>query len=395
MLGALVTDRNYMWWAALPVMLGMFIVIMDGSIVNVALPRMIGAFRSDLDTMEWVTTGYMIAAAVMMPTTGFLGDRFGRKRLFAVTLLLFTGVSVLCGFAWDTGSLIVLRVLQGLAGGAIQPVGQAILFEAFPPNRRGLSMALVGVGAMLAPTLGPSVGGLIVEYLDWRWIFFVNLPVGLIAGFFALTVLRESERRAIPFDLAGFGLMTLFLSSLLLAISQGNEKGWESPYIATLFSVAAISFAAFLGTVLRGRDPIVDLRLYQVATYTAGTLAGVAMGIGLFSGVFLMPVYFQTVMRFDPFVTGLLLMPSGLAMGLVMPLSGILVNKLDPRVQISAGFALMALSFFGQTGVTAATSAWIAVAWIVLRSLGMALVFPAMNQASLGAVPIAKIGQAS
>lgn len=392
---ALITDETYMWWAAVPVMLGMFVVILDSSIINVALAPIMSAFGSNLEDIEWVSTGYMLSAAVMMPTTGFLGDRFGRRNLLATTLFLFTLTSVLCGLAWDTGSLILFRVLQGIAGGAIQPVGQSIMFEAFPPHKRGTSMALVGLGAMFAPMLGPTLGGYLVEYLDWRWIFYINLLPGLLGTFMALTVLRESTLRPVKFDGWGFASMAVFLSTFLLAISQGNSKGWDSYYIVGLFAVAAVSFGVFLVIEMWRREPVVDLRLFQYQTYTAGTLASIAMGIGLFGGLFLLPLFLQNLMGYDALQTGLLMLPSGLMMGLMMPLSGALLNRVDPRIPLVGGLCLMALSLFLQAGMTPETDLWTLVFWTVLRSIGMAFAFPAMNQTALGAVPLQKIGQAS
>lgn len=392
---SLITDENYMWWASVPVMLGMFVVILDSSIINVALAPIMSAFGSNLEDIEWVSTGYMLSAAIMMPTTGFLGDRFGRRNLLAITLFLFTIFSILCGLAWDTGSLIVFRILQGIAGGAIQPVGQSIMFEAFPPHKRGTSMALVGLGAMFAPMLGPTLGGYLVDYLDWRWIFYINLIPGLLASFMALTVLRESPLRSVKFDGWGFASMAIFLSSFLLAISQGNSKGWDSYYIVGLFAMAAVSFAIFLITQMWRREPVVDLRLFQYQTYAAGTMASVAIGIGLFGGLFLLPLFLQNLMGYDALQTGLLMMPSGLVMGLMMPISGALLNRVDPRIPLIGGLGLMAISLFLQAGMTPETSVWTLLSWTVLRSIGIAFAFPAMNQTSLGAVPIQKIGQAS
>lgn len=392
---ALITDENYMWWAAVPVILGMFIAIIDSSIVNVALPHMMAAFGSNVEEIEWVSTGYMLSAAIMMPTTGFLGDRFGRKKLYALAIFLFTVTSMLCGAAWDVGSLVLFRVLQGIVGGAIQPVSQAIIFEAFPPHKRGMSMAIVGVGAMFAPMIGPTLGGYIVDYINWRWIFYVNLVPGLLATFMAMAVLRESKLKTVKFDGWGFALMAIFLSTFLMGFSQGNSKGWGSDYIVGMFVVAAVSFAAFLVVELWRREPVVDLSLFKNVTYSAGTIASVIMGIGLFGGIFLLPVFLQNLMGYDAVQTGLLMMPSGLVVGLMMPISGALLTRIDPRVPMGLGLGIMALSLFLQAGMTPDTGLWTLVGWTILRGVGMGLAFPAMNQTALGAAPIQKIGQAS
>ena len=391
----LITDQNYMWWVSVPVMLGMFVVIIDSSIINVALAPIMAAFGSSVEDIEWVSTGYMLSAAVMMPTTGFLGDRFGRKKLYALTIFLFTIFSMMCGAAWSTGSLVFFRVMQGIAGGAIQPIGQSIMFEAFPPNKRGISMALVGLGAMFAPMIGPTLGGYLVDYLNWRWIFYINLIPGMLATFLVLTIVRESKLRTVKFDLWGFASMAIFLSTFLLGISQGNTKGWHSYYIVGLFAVAAVAFGLFLIVEFWNEDPVVDLTLFKYRTYTAGTLASVAMGIGLFGGLFILPLFLQNLMGLDALQTGLLMMPSGLAMGVVMPISGAILDRVDPRFPLILGLGLMSFSLFLQSTMTPETSYWTVVGWTMLRSMGMAFAFPAMNQTALGAVPIKKIGQAS
>jgi DHA2 family multidrug resistance protein len=286
-------------------------------------------------------------------------------------------------------------VLQGIVGGAIQPVAQAIIFEAFPPAKRGMSMAVVGIGAMFAPMIGPTVGGYLVDYINWRWIFYVNLPFGIIAVLMTMLIIRESKTRVIPFDLWGFSLMATFLTTILLAVSQGNSEGWGSEYIVGLFVVGGLSFAAFLIVELWRREPLIDLRLFAYQTYSAGTLSSIVMGVGLFGGVFLLPVFLQTLMGYDAVQTGLLLFPQGLAVAFMMPIAGSLVNRVDPRILMSAGMLVMGWSLILQAGMTPETSTWTLISWTLLRGVGMGLAFPAMNQTTLGAVPLQKIGMAS
>ncbi|HEY9722857.1 MAG TPA: DHA2 family efflux MFS transporter permease subunit [Oscillatoriaceae cyanobacterium] len=394
-LAPLINDHNYQWWATVPVIMAMFIVIMDSSIVNVALPHMMAAFGSSVEDIEWVSTGYMLSSAIMMPTTGFLSDRFGRKRIYWMCILAFTIISMFCGAAWDNGSLVFFRVLQGVVGGAIQPIGQAILYEAFPPEQRGMSMAIVGMGAMLAPMLGPTLGGYLVDYINWRWIFYVNLIPGIMAALLAVMVLREAPLRLVKFDAVGFYSMALFLSTLLLGVSQGDSKGWSSDYIIALFVVAAISFAAFLIAEFWRTHPVVELRLYKYATYTAGTIVSIVVGIALFGGTFLLPLFLQNLMGYDAITTGLIMMPSGLAVGIMMPVAGRLMNKVDPRLMMTIGLLLMGYSLYLQGTMTTDTSILEIVWWTILRGFGMGLVFPTMSQTTLAAVPIQQIGQAS
>jgi EmrB/QacA subfamily drug resistance transporter len=384
-----------MWWATIPVILGMFIVIMDNSIVNVALPHIMSDFGSNLEEIEWVSTGYMLASAVMMPTTGFLGDRYGRKKVYWIATALFTLASVLCGMAWNTPSLIFFRVFQGIVGGAIQPVSQAIVFEAFPPEKRGMSMAVVGIGAMFAPMIGPTVGGYLVDYLNWRWIFYVNLPFGILAVFMTLFIIRESATRKLPFDAWGLTLMATFLTSVLLAVSNGNKDGWDSPYIIGLFALGLVSFGIFLIVELWRAHPLIDLRLFEYGTYTAGTVASIVMGVGLFGGMFLLPLFLQNQMDYDAIQTGLLMLPQGLAVAFMMPVAARLMNKIDPRIMMVVGMGLIGLTMWLQAGMTRDTTTATLVWWNVLRGMGMGLAFPAMNQTTLAAVPIRSVGMAS
>lgn len=390
-----ITPESYPWWVTIPAILGMFIVIMDSSIVNVALSPMMSDFGSNVEEIEWVSTGYMLASAVMMPTTGFLGERFGRKKLYWMAILGFTLTSMLCGAAWDANSLIAFRVLQGLVGGAIQPVAQAILFETFPPEKRGMSMAIVGIGAMFAPMIGPTVGGYLVEYLSWRWVFYINLPFGLLATFMAILVIRESKTRKLSFDAWGFILMASALSTILLALSQGNTKGWGSDYIVALFAIGAVSFGAFLIVELWRREPLLDLRLFKYPTYIAGSLTSVVVGVGLFGGMFLLPVFLQSLMGYDAIKAGLIMMPQGATVGLMMPIAGALSNRLDPRLMISIGLGLMGYSLYLQADMTPDTSTMTIIGWSVIRGIGLAFTFPPLNQTTMGAVPLSKIGQAS
>lgn len=394
-LAGLITPQNYMWWVAIPVILGMFVVIMDSSIVNVALPHIMNDFGSNVEDIEWVTTGYMLAAAVMMPTTGFLGDRFGKKNIYVLAIALFTAASMLCGAAWSAPTLIFFRVLQGMVGGAIQPVAQAILFETFPPEKRGLSQALVGVGAMFAPMIGPTVGGYLVDYLSWRWIFYVNLVPGIVATFMAWAVIRRTGTRPVRFDYWGFVLMATFLSTGLLALSQGNTKGWGSTYILGLFVSSLVTFGLFLIVAMWRREPVVHLDLFKYGTYTAGAITSVLLGIGLFGGMFLVPLFLQTLMGYEAIETGLILLPQGLTAGIVMPLASILLGKIDPRIPMVGGFIALSGSLIGQSTLTPESPLHAVVFWTVLRGFGMGLCFSAMNQTALAAVPIQRIGQAS
>ena len=248
---------------------------------------------------------------------------------------------------------------------------------------------------MMAPALGPTLGGYLVDHLSWRSIFYINLPVGILASFMSLAILRESPMRKVSFDIWGFLLMATFLPTLLLAISQGNTKGWHSFFILGLFAVSAIAFAAFLIVVFWRQQPIVDLSIFGNVTYAAGTMSGVVLGIGLFGSTFLLPIFLQNIQGLTAFQTGLLMLPQGAVMGLVMPISGALIQRIEARIQLGIGMALLSGSLFLQAHLSVATPPALIILWTIIGGVGRALAFPAMNVTSISAVPIKKIGQAT
>src|SRR6266545_1216420 len=304
-LGIASHSTAYKWWVAATVMLSAFLVVASGATVNVALPSMMTTFGLNLDQVQWVMTAYMIAGAVLIPTIGWLGNRLGNRTLFLGSLLVFVGSSALCGLAWDGTSLIAFRVLQGLGGGPITPMAMVLLNDAFPERQRGLAMGLYGTAGAFGPAIGPVIGGYVTEYLNWRMVFYLNLAPGVMCMVLALLVLpntREAVRRRL--DMTGLVTMAVFLVSLLLALSQGQRLGWDSPFIQRLFVVAALSFALFLGLQLLRTEPLVDLRLYKNLPFALASLVIFINSMTFWGTNFLQTILMQRLLDYTPAQVG-------------------------------------------------------------------------------------------
>lgn len=333
----------YHWQALIVIVLGSFMVVLDSTIVNIALPRMIQVFQTTVDEGELVVTGYMLALAVVMPATGYLSDRFGAKRTYLVTLVLFTIGSALCGLAPSIEGLIVFRVLQGLGGGMIQPLGMGLLFQVSPPRQRGLVMGVFGVPVLVAPAVGPTLGGYLVEYVDWRWIFTLNVPVGIVAAFLGVLILRETPRHAGGrFDWAGFGLSAVGFSAALLALSKAPADGWTAPHVVALALVAVAAISCWIVVELSQDDPMLDLRVLKDPIFTLATLVIVIGIMALYAIMFLLPLFLQNARGLGAMDAGLLLFPNAAAAAITMPIAGQLLNRVGPRILAVSGLLVLA-----------------------------------------------------
>lgn len=358
--------------------IGSFMSLLDSTIVNIALPTILRDFGARLEDGQLVLTVYLVALAVVIPVSGYLGERFGMKRLYIVTLVCFTAGSTLCGFAWNLPSLIVFRVLQGLGGGMLQPLGMAIVFTMITPLERPRFMGLLGLPLLLAPILGPTVGGYLVEYSTWRAIFLINLPIGIVNIALAWILLRETPiRHEAKMDFRGFALAALTFPSLLLALSRGEEAGWTSGHVLTLFAVGLVALAGFIFVELRQRDPMMQLRLFSHPMFRLAVGLQFVMQFSLFGLQFLLPVFLQTVRGLDAAHAGLVMFPMGLVSFVTMTTSGRLYNRVGPKPLVSIGLVVLAAT----TGLLSLIDEHTSVAWITLLASGrgLALGLCAMN----------------
>jgi DHA2 family multidrug resistance protein len=289
-------------------MLGLIMAIVDTSIVNVALTNMAGTLGASIDEIGWVATGYILASVIVMPLNGWLTARFGRRNFYAACIVIFTVSSFLCGTATSVWQLVAYRVLQGIGGGALQPTAQAILFESYPPEKRSGAMAIFGLGAMVGPAIGPTLGGYIVDNYSWPLIFYINLPIGIAAFFMTLAFIKDQsyvKRSTNPVDWLGLGLLTAGIASLQYVLERGQTEDWFSSqtiFILTIVSVCSI--AAFIIREVRDPQPLVDLSVFKSRSFTAGNIIGIVTGFGLFGSSLMMPLYFQNVMGFSAMGTG-------------------------------------------------------------------------------------------
>lgn len=384
------------WLITLAAMTGTLMAILDSTIVNIALPKIMASYGVNIDEIEWVVTAYLMALSVSMPVVGWLSGAIGQAQLYVLSLAIFTFSSALCGLAWSEDSLIFFRVVQGLGAGAIMPAAMAIMYESFPPHQRGFAMGIYGVGVTLGPAIGPVAGGYITEYFNWRWIFYVNLPIGLIGVALAAHSLRGLVRPPRnKFDAPGFIAMAIFLSFLLVALSRGQNEGWWSGYILGLITISALAFIAFLIIEMLSRSPLIELNLYAIAPYSLATIVGAVLGVGLFGTTFLAPMFLENLLDYTAFKTGLLMLPGALAVSVVLPFSGVLADKLDNRVTIVAGLIIVAISQFLFSRLDLMVSSTSVAIMFIFRGLGLGMIFPSLVNATLGAVPPRSINMAS
>jgi EmrB/QacA subfamily drug resistance transporter len=374
----------FVWRISAVVIIGSIMSILDTTIVNVALDTLSHDLHTSIAGIQWVTTGYMLSLAAVIPVTGWAARRFGAKQVYLVSLVLFTLGSALCGLATSSTELVIFRVLQGAGGGMILPIGQLMMAEAAGPKRMGRVMSVVAVPAMLAPILGPTLGGLILDSISWRWIFYVNLPIGVLAVIAALRILPTVPRqRTEPLDYLGFVLMATGLPLLTYGLAQVGETGsFTATKVVGPIVAGLVLIAVFAVHALRARRPLLNLRLYKRPTFSAASITMFCVGAALFGGMILLPYYWQTIRHESVLVTGLLTAPQGLGAALVMPLAGKLTDRYGGGPLALFGVIVCALGTvpFGLIGAHTSVL-WLSVAMVV-RGVGIGFAFmPAMSAA--------------
>ncbi|MEG6523855.1 DHA2 family efflux MFS transporter permease subunit [Desulfotomaculum sp. 1211_IL3151] len=390
-------NKEPSFWLPLFVLVtGAFAAIMNNSSVNVAIPKLMTIFGVSANEIQWVVTAYMLTSAVVIPITGYLGDRFGNKRVFILSTAVFTIGSILCALSWDNNSLIAFRVLQAIGGGIIMPVSMVIIYKIVPMQKIGLALGVWGMAAVMGPAVGPTLGGYILEHSSWRLLFLINVPVCVIGIFLSIQLLKETPVRPnIKFDYWGFFFATVGCFTLLLALSQGSKEGWMSYYIVMLFIISFFSLLLFVISQLNGKDPMLDLRLFKNKTFTLSVIIGGLINIGLFGGIFLVPIFTQNLMGLSAYDTGILLLPSALASGFMMPLSGLLFDKFGAKVISFVGIAITAIGTVKLNYITMDTSTHTIVWIMIVRSIGMGLSMMPLTTVGMNVVAKHLVGRAS
>jgi DHA2 family multidrug resistance protein len=379
-------DDNYKWLVLITVVFGAFASILDATIVNTALPTIQRDFKADLHLASYVATAYILAAGVAVPASAFLANRFGIKRIYLLSLTSFTIFSAICGIAPNIDVLILARVLQGAGGAALFPLSFAMLFSVFPDNERGKANGIFGIPVLAAPALGPTLGGYISEYIDWRWVFYVNVPVGVIGVLMGIRLLREvPPRPETRFDVVGFLLAASGLGLLLFGLSNLAYDGWSSVRtVSGPIIVSLVLIAAFVPWELTRQQPLLNLRLYLRWNYTIGTLIIVIATIGLFGPGFLLPQYLQVLRGETPFQAGLLLLGQGVGAVIGTIISGQIYNRVGPRLLMTTGAVVLTVTSFMLAQWTTATADLGLLPWILLlRGLGLPLTLQSTNAVAL------------
>jgi DHA2 family multidrug resistance protein len=391
------------WLIALVVMIATFMEVLDTSVANVALPHIAGNLSATVDETTWVLTSYLVANAVVLPLGGYMGSLFGRKRFYMTCVTLFTVSSMLCGLAPSLPWLIFFRVLQGIGGGALQPTSQAILVETFPPQKRGAAMALYGMGVVLAPIVGPVLGGWITDNYSWHWIFLINVPVGILSlwltkrmVFDPPTFRRVSVKEGFRIDYLGIGVLTLGLASLEIVLDEGQRRDWFSSNL--IVAAAVIAVVCLVGVVfylLKKDHPIIDLRLLKDRNFAVSTLMLFVLGFVLYGSLALLPIFLQTLLGYTASLSGWILSPGGVVILVMMPVVAVLLRHFDTRYLIAAGFSICALGLFWMAGFNLQVDFGTAMGARMVQSLGLAFLFVPMNVTAFQNVPHEKAGYAS
>ncbi|MBO0722452.1 MAG: DHA2 family efflux MFS transporter permease subunit, partial [Blastocatellia bacterium] len=323
--------RANVWLITLAVMLATFMEVLDTTIVNVSVPYIAGSLAASNSEATWVLTSYLVSNAIILPASAWLGRFFGRKRFLITCVIIFTISSFLCGAATSLGFLIITRILQGAGGGALQPFSQAILLESFPPQKRGMAMAIFGIGVVVAPIVGPALGGWITDNYSWRWVFYINIPIGILAVFLLQSFVEDppyiKQAKSGRIDILGFGLLALWIATLQIVLDKGQEDDWfGAVWIRWFVVISATTFFAFVIHQLRTKEPIVNLRVFKNRNFAVGSLLILIVGVALYGSIVMLPLFLQTLMGYPALQSGLTVSPRGLGALVAMPLVGILVN---------------------------------------------------------------------
>jgi DHA2 family multidrug resistance protein len=392
------------WVIALTVMLATFMEVLDTSVANVSLPHIAGNLASSIDESTWVLTSYLVSNAIVLPLAGWFSVLFGRKRFYMICVTTFTVASFLCGMAGNLTTLILFRTLQGIGGGALQPISQAILVESFPKQKRGMAMAVYGMGVVLAPIIGPTLGGWITDSYSWRWIFLINIPVGFLS--LALTTLlifdppylERMKPGTIRMDYGGVGLIAVALGFLEVFLDEGQRKDWFASEL--IQGSCAIAFAALVAAVvweLRHSQPVVNLRLLRDRNFSMATGTMFVLGFVLYGSTMLLPIFLQTLMGYTALLSGLVLSPGGVAVILLMPLVGVLLSKasVEPRWLIMFGLIVSAAGLFHMARFNLQIDFRTAMQARVIQSMGMAFLFVPLNTMAFSSISKEKANSAT
>jgi EmrB/QacA subfamily drug resistance transporter len=396
-LASFLDDEQRKWWTLLAVSFGLFMIMLDNTVVNVALPSIQRDLNVDFSSLEWVVNGYFLTFAVLMLTGGKLADLFGRRRIFILGLVVFTLSSLACGLATNGETLIAARAVQGVGAALMNPATLSIITATFPPRQRGMAMGIwVGVSAV-ALALGPITGGLLSEYANWSWIFFINVPIGAFAILAARIVIRETKDTSLEqrLDLPGLATSGAGLLALVYALIEANAKGWTSPEILSLFGVAVAGFAAFIALEGRQRAPMLDLSLFRNRTFTGANLTMLLVALSMFGVFFFVSLFVQNILGYSPVQAGAAFLPMTLCIVFLAPVAGKLSDRIGSRWLMSSGMVLIAVSLVLFSLLDESSTFWNLFPALLVGGAGLAVAMTPTTSAAMGSVPVDKAGVGS
>ena len=392
--------QSYRWFILANVMIGTFMAVLDSTIVDVSLNKIMTSFGASLDKIQWIVTAYMVVFAIMLPTSGWVADHFGYKKTYFTALFLFTTGSFLCGLSWNENVLILFRVLQGAGAGLLMPVGMAIVTREFPLEKRGLALGFWGIAAAASVSLGPIIGGYLIDRFSWQAIFDINVPVGIFGMLATFIVQREYKtEQTRSFDLIGFISMAVFLSTLLIALDDAhaswNADGWNAPFIYVCFGLSLVCLLIFLVTELTIKHPLIDLRLLKNYNFGLANITLFIFGLGMFGSTFVLPLYLQNSLGYTAFQAGAVFLPVGLIQAFISPLAGLSSDKINPKFLAMTGITLMATSMFLNSHQSLYSEHLQIMIPLLIRGFGMGMMFTPLSTISLSEIPKEKMAQAS
>jgi DHA2 family multidrug resistance protein len=387
------------WIVAVAVMFATFMEVLDTTVVNVSLPHIAGSLSVSVDEAAWALTAYLVANAVILPMTGWLASRFGRKNILIAAVFGFTAASFLCGLAPTLSMLIVFRVLQGATGGALQPLSQAVMLEAFPPRDRGKAMAFWGLGIVVAPMLGPMIGGWLTDNWSWRWVFYINLPVGLASIIMTRLFIFDPpyiRKRGLGIDYWGIGLLVVWVGALQVVLDKGQEEDWFASYwITALAAIAVAGLVIFVAHEFTARDPVVRLRVFKERTYAAGVFLMTVLGFVLYASLLLLPIFLQTLLGYSALDAGIAMAPRGLGSFLMMPLVGTVLSRFDPRKVLACGLTVAAWTLFELGWLNLNAGYWDIFWPQFIQGAALAMLFVPLTTATMDRISREEMGNAT
>ncbi len=387
------------WIIAISVMLGTFMEVLDTTVVNVALPHIAGSLGSTTDEATWVLTSYLVSNAIILPMTGWLANFFGRKRILLLSVFGFTVSSLACGLAPSLPMLIVFRVIQGATGGGLQPLSQAIMLESFPPQQRGKAMAFWALGIVVAPMLGPVLGGWLTDSYSWRWVFYINLPIGILATIMAMFFIFDPpyiKRGSARIDYWGMGLLAVGIGALQIFLDKGQQEDWfSSDLIKILCFFAVAGLVGFIIRELMTRAPVVDLRVFKNGTYATGVFMMTILGFVLYGSTVLLPLFLQTLLGYPALQSGLAMLPRGLGSFIFMPVVGVLMGKVEPRKLLGVGLIVAGFSIFYLGFLNLEVGYWDIFWPQIFQGMSMGLLFVPLTTITNDPIPKEQMGNAT